>query len=190
MLLNPRRTAAGILIVAAAGACGPATAEQTTLPDENAVKLDQSIQSLKDEVLQFNREAQTAEQDVLYPSQTRVSVFLGVRVSALLIKDISIAFDDGGPQKLSYTDNQAKSFLQNNGIHRMLLANLAPGSHRIRAEFSARFADDKPDAAPITGSYEAIFDKGYREAELELVLARSSRLSKPTLSLKQWRKVR
>ncbi|MGH8456661.1 MAG: hypothetical protein ACRETE_06720, partial [Stenotrophobium sp.] len=61
---------------------------------------------------------------------------------------------------------------------------------RIRAEFTAQFADAKPKAALLTGHYEALFDKDYGPTALELTLARATSLSKPGLSLRQWRPAR
>jgi hypothetical protein len=191
MPLNPCRKAVRAFIVAAGCATGTLWAEPPPAPVESgALKLDQAIQGIKDEVLQFNRDATTLEQDSLYPAHSRTSVFVGVRLGGLMLREFSVSFDGGETQKFTYNDNEALAFLENKGLRRVVRVNLAPGAHRLRAEFSAQFADAKPDAAPITGSYEAIFDKTYSDANLELTLARATRMAKPTLSLKQWRKTR
>ncbi|TXH05085.1 MAG: hypothetical protein E6R07_05675 [Nevskiaceae bacterium] len=175
-----------VLVVAAACAVGTLQAAAPPAPDANALQIDQNIQSLKDEVLQFNRDAVTLEQDTLYPPYSRTSVYLGVRIGGLLVKDFSIAFDDGTPQTFNFTDDEGRAFLLHNGLRRMLRANLAPGPHRIRADFSAQYADAKPSDAPVTNHFEAIFDKGYSQTDLELTLGRSTRVAKPGLTLKQW----
>lgn len=159
-------------------------------PDSNALKLDQTIQGLKDQVLTFNRDATAVEQASLYPPYTRTNVFLGVRLSGLLIKEFSVSFDGGLPQKFTFDETESLAFLQHRGFRRVVRLNLEPGSHRIRADFSAQFADAKPDAAPITGNLEAVFDKNYNDTDLELMILRSGFMADPSITLKQVRSTR
>ena len=190
MLANPCREAVRVLIVAAACAAGTLHAAAPPAPDANALKLDQDIQALKDGMLQFNRDAVTLEEDTLYPRHSRASVYLGVRIGGLLMKDLSLVFDDGIPQTFNFTEEEARALLLNNGLRRMLRANLTPGAHRVRADFTAQYADAKPDAAPLAGHFEAIFDKGHSDTGLELTLGRNTRMARPSLTLKQWSRTR
>ena len=153
-----------------------------------APKLDKTIQDLKNETLQFNREATTLERDALYPDHSRVAVYLGVRVNNLLINEINVSIDNGPSQKIVYEDNQSRALFQGSNIDRLLYANVPPGSHRIHADYIARYDGSKPDATPIAGSYDAFFDKTYSESELELVISRGRSNSKPVVTLKEWRR--
>lgn len=156
-------------------------------PDELVIQNDQVIQALKDEVLEFSREAQAVEDEVLFPAHSRLSIYLGVRVTGLLLNEVTLSIDDLPPQKVTYDDRGARALLSEGNLQRLLRANIAPGPHRVRVSFSGRFYDDKPDEPPLTDQYEAIFDKGLNEAELEFVISRASRFSRPGLSMKQWR---
>jgi hypothetical protein len=187
------RKAVRVLIVAVSCATGLAWADDVPTPpqpDSGALKLDQTIQGLKDDVLQFNRDATALEQDSLFPPYSRTSVFLGVRISGLLVKEFSVSFDGGEPQKFTFDDNQSRAFLLHKGLRRVLRVNLPPGAHRIRADFSAQYADAKPDAAPITGNLEAIFDKNYNDTDLGLMLVRSGFMAPPSITLQQTRSAR
>ncbi|MGH8460946.1 MAG: hypothetical protein ACRESS_05020 [Stenotrophobium sp.] len=186
-----------IFVVASATVCAaaqaappviaPAQPQRPALPDPNTLKLDSDIQGVKDEVLKFDKDAQSVEQDALYPDYSRVTVFVGMRIDDLLLNQISVSFDNGAPQKIIFDRNESIALLLNRkNLVRVLRANLKPGSHRVHAEFSARYADAKPADAPLTGSYDALFDKGYGPADLELNVTRYSRISKPALSLRQW----
>lgn len=155
--------------------------------DEEALRLDQQVQVLKDEVLEFNREAQRAEDAVLFPAHSRLSIYVGVRVSGLLAREVTVSLDDGAPQTYTYEDRDAKALLGNQHLQRVLRANVEPGPHRIRVSFTGEWADADEDDEPVTDVYEGIFDKGKTEAELELLLARESRVAKPRLALRQWR---
>ncbi|MGH8457515.1 MAG: hypothetical protein ACRETE_11050, partial [Stenotrophobium sp.] len=64
MPLNPCREAVRVLVFAASLASAAAA---QAAPDENAIKLDQAEQGIKDEVLKFNGDAERVEQNALYP---------------------------------------------------------------------------------------------------------------------------
>ncbi|SFF46934.1 hypothetical protein SAMN04488120_1058 [Fontimonas thermophila] len=167
----------------------PLAAAATPDISERAVRLDQTIQALKDETVELTREAQAIETDALIPEYERVSVYLGVGVRGLLLESVSVAIDDRAPEVYHYEEQDARALLAEHSLHRVLRTSVAPGPHRIRVSFTGRYADDKPDAPPVTSSYEAIFDKDHREAELEFRIVRASRFGNETrLSMKQWRK--
>lgn len=185
MLITHGRRAHGVLVACVVGLLSPAFAAQN---DAQALKLDQAVQALKDEVLEFNREAQAVENEVLLPAHARLSVYLGVKVSGLLLEEVSVMIDDGRPVVYRYDANDARALLNETSLQRIVRTPVAGGAHRIRVSFTGHYADDKEDAPPVTDSFEAVFDKGLEEAELELTIARERRLAgKPRLSMKQWR---
>lgn len=179
-----------LLSVAILAGAAPARAADPAQTEDHELQLDQTVQALKDEVVEFVREAQTVEDDVTFPAETRLEVYLGVKVSGLLMKDVSVTLDDHAAESFTYSDRDARAMLSDLNLQRLLRANVNAGAHRIRVAFTAQMVDAKPDAEPITDSYEAIFDKATAPAELEFVVSRPTRLSKPRLSMKQWRAAR
>jgi hypothetical protein len=167
-----------------------APAAEPPPPDEREIQLDQSIQALKDEVVEFTRDAQSIEDDVLFPPQTRLDVYLGIKVSGLLMKQVTVSVDDRPAETHDYTDKDARALLADLNLERLLRANVNVGAHRVRVAFSGQFIDAKPDAAPVTDTYDAIFDKGVTPTELEFVVSRPTRFAKPRVSMKQWRAAR
>lgn len=161
-----------------------AAAANAPPPDPEQLKLDGAIQGLKEEVLEFNRDALNVENDVLYPLHTRANVYFGVKVNALLVKTISVAVNDKPPVTYTYSDPEARALLNSEGLHRLMRVNLEPGAHRISVDYTAQFAEAKPEDPLVSGHYEAIFDKRSRTAELELMLTRSSRLEQPQMRLR------
>lgn len=155
---------------------------------EQAIRLDQSVQALKDEVLEFNRAAQAIENEVLLPAHARVSVYLSLKVSGLLLDEVSVMIDDRRPEVYHYDETDARALLAKDSLQRLSRLMVTPGAHRIRATFSGNFADAKADEPPVTGSFEAVFDKQQGETELELVIERERRFGgKPRITMKQWR---
>ncbi len=158
---------------------------------ERAAQLDQAIQVMKDEIVELSRDAQAIENDLLIPAHQRVSVYLGVGVRGLLMREVSVTVDDRKPEIYRYDERDARALLADHALQRLLQTSVAPGPHRIRVTYVARYADDPPDAPPVTQSYDAIFDKDHHEAELEFNIARASRFGTETrMSLKQWRALR
>lgn len=184
------RKAPGAAFAVALFVAAPAFAAQLPPPDENALKLDQTIQALKAEVVEFAAAAQAVEDAVRYPDYSRVSAYLGVRINGLLLTESSVAIDDQPPETYSYDERDARALLSEGNLQRILRTNVEPGPHRIRVSVTGRIADADADDPPVTDTYEAIFDKGVGEAELEFVISRPSRLAKPRLSMKQWRATR
>lgn len=164
-----------------------AHAAQAPATEENSAKLDGIIESLKKEAVDFNREAQDIEQVVMYPDHSRLSVYISCDVSRLLLQNVTVIIDDGKPLRHDYSERSAKALLLSDGLHRVLLTNVPPGSHRIRAEFRGQFADADADDAPVTGRFEEIFEKTSKPMDLELRVARYTRLSPPKLSLVVWK---
>ncbi len=175
----------GVLVAVALCLTAPAFAAET---DEQAIKLDQAVQTLKQEVLEFNAQAQAVENEALLPSHARVSVYVGVRVGGLLLSEVSVMIDDRRPEIYHYDETDARALLHEKSVQRIVNTTLPPGAHRIRISFRGQFADDKADAAPVTDSFEAIFDKDQRPAELEFTIARERRFGgKPRITMQQWR---
>ncbi len=185
-MLNPRgRKALGALLVCFVSLLPNTVVAQA---DPQSMKLDQAVQALKDEVVEFNREAQALENEVLLPTTARLSVYLNVKVNGLLLEEVSVMVDEERPVIYRYDAKDARALLNESSAQRVLRTQVTAGAHRIRVNFSGHYADDKADAPPITDSFEAVFDKATEEAELEFTIARERRLGgKPRLSMKQWR---
>lgn len=156
-------------------------------PEETAIKLDGIIESLKKEAVDFNSEAQDIEQSVLYPLHSRVSVFISCKISQLLLQNVTITVDDNAPVRYDYSERSARALLLSEGLHRIALSNVEPGRHRIRAEFRGQFADADKNDPPVAGRFEAEFDKTRKPVDLELRIARNSRLAKPQMALVLWK---
>ncbi|MEQ1437934.1 hypothetical protein AAG565_01095 [Fontimonas sp. SYSU GA230001] len=166
-------------------------AAQTQDMTDRAIRLDQAIQALKDEVLDVSRDAQAVENAVLAPEDQRVSIYVSLAIRGLLLDEIRIAIDGGPDELYRYDETEARALLAANSAQRVLRTAVAVGPHRIRFSYSGRYADTAPDSPPVTGQYEAIFDKDYRESELEFHLSRASRFGDQIrTSMKEWRRQR
>ena len=173
--------AAGVLALAALSA---AAADRET---EEALELDQAIQVLKDEALQFDRDAQLSEEEYAYPPHTRVTVYVSVEVQALLMKKLVVDIDGADTVTYEYSDLDAKALLRSKGLQRLGRFNVSKGGHRLSAQFIGRYADAEEGEADIVDRIESVFDKKYAPVDLELVVAKANRGAKPMLILREWR---
>lgn len=156
-------------------------------PDEEAIGLDQTVQSLKDELVQFNRDAQLAEDEFLYPSQSRLSVYLSNRVEGFLLQEVRVTIDDGAPVVYTYGEDDSRALLRENALQRLVHTNVDRGAHRIKADFRGKRIDADEDDEPLIGNHEAIIDKSLDPAEIELLIVASPRRRHPVMQLKEWR---
>lgn len=166
--------------------CG-AQAADTAAPDEGALNLDQAVQALKDEGIQFNRDAQMAEEAYLFPPATRLAVYVSNRIRNLLLKEVSIRVDDREPVTYRYGEIDARALLEKGAMQRLMLTNLDRGAHRLQVAYSGRFMDGDEQTGEFAETYQAVFDKGLDAAELELEILRGSRKGAPSMKLKEWR---
>lgn len=152
-------------------------------PDEAAIRrADQDLQAIKDEAIRLNRDLQAIEQALLYPDQTRTSLYVSVKVPGFLLDDISVRINENEAVSRAYSDSEARAFLKGDGWHRLLRLRLDPGTYRLQASFTGHFFDARPTDPPVKGTVETVFEKGLTELDLLLPVARNTRLDKPGLS--------
>jgi len=154
--------------------------------DEEMLAIDQELQALKAEVLDVNQSALRTEAAFQYPDETRVSIYVGVQAPGLLVEDVVITVDDSPPTARKF-DVVESIALQRRGLYRALRLNTTPGSHRIRVEFSGRYADAKPGVPAMRSRYEGIFEKTLRPSDLEVLISISAYGKPATIRLRDWR---
>ena len=180
-----KRLAALLLVVAPvlpAGSLGAAEPD-----NEQALQLDQNIQTLKDEAVQLSRDAQLVDEMVNYPPYLRVDVYVSVETAALLLQKLSVSVDGAEPVRYEYNENDAKALLKSKGLQHVGRFRAAKGIHRLHAEYTGNYADAQSGEAPITDAFDVVFDKGVSTTTLELIVGKANRGGKPILRLKEWR---
>jgi len=168
----------------------PAAAATADLA-ERAIKLDQTVQALKDEVLEFNSAASAAEVDAVLPDYKRLTVYLSVKAGGLLLQDVTVKIDDRAPEVYHYDEFDSRAILGKDALQRLIRVAAEPGPHRLHVSFHGQFADAK-DSDPLLGDqYDVTIDKPASATDVEFIIAKESRFGgKPKLTMKQWRSAR
>jgi hypothetical protein len=156
--------------------------------EQSAIDVDQTVQALKDEMVQFNRDASAAEDEFLYPPESRLSVYVSNAIPNLQLKQVTVQVDETAPVTVTYDEDAAHSMIAKDALQRVLRSNIARGGHRLKASFAGQMGDAKQGADPVTGTYEALFDKGVDPVEIELEIGKGKRRgSTIAMQIKEWR---
>jgi hypothetical protein len=158
----------------------PAAAESTQA--EEFRSLDQDVQDLKKEVLDLNRELFQLEEDLLFPANTQVAVFLSMDVGAFFALDtLTVKVDDKEVANYLYTEREAEALLRG-GVQRVFLGNLKVGSHELTAFFTGR----GPNVRDYKRGTSLTFEKGVGAKYVELKISDKQVKEQPEFMVKEW----
>ncbi|GEM_PF-410081 len=112
---------------------GEAAAEGAPEPIES---LDPKIQALKEEILELNAQLFRLQEDLLFPEDSSVIVFLQVQGGHYFTLDaVKLHLNDTLVASHLYTDREVAA-LNKGGIQRLYQGNLKSGEHELVAIFS------------------------------------------------------
>lgn len=164
----------------AAGATSTDAPAETPAPDTKG--LDQEVQGLKKDVVDLNRDLFVLEEELLFPANTQVAVFLSMDVGDFFALDsVQLKIDQKEVINYLYTPREVEALLRG-GVHRLYLGNLKVGKHELVAFFSGKGPNDRDykRGASIT------FEKGIGAKYLELKINDRQRKQQPEFEIKDW----
>jgi hypothetical protein len=141
----------------------PAWAEDAGTPEQNIEALDVKIQRLKDDVLDLNTRLFRLQEDLLYPEDSSVVVFLSVEGGNYFSLDaVKLMLDDTMVTSYLYTDREV-SALKKGGIQRLYMGNMKSGDHQLAAVFTGKGPQGqdykRAETIPLTKEKGAAFLK-------------------------------
>lgn len=173
---------AGAASAPAPAASVPAVAASAPAASASSVSLDTRIQEAKGDVIRLNRDLLVLEEELLFPANTQVAVFLSMDVGKLFeLGSVQVKLDDKVVANYLYTPLEVKA-LHRGGVQRMYLGNLKSGTHEIVALFTGggpHFRDYKRGAT-------VKFDKGTEPKYIELQIKDSAGKLQPEFVVKVW----
>lgn len=166
------------------GLSSSAFALEPVAPDEDAIKLDQTIQVLKDEATQLEGDAQAARRKHLFPPSSSVAIYLSNSVRNLLLEEVRLSIDGGEPIVHRYDPFSSRALLVDGALQELALINVERGRHEIELNLSGELA--KGDR--LNSTYTAIFDKRFDANEIELEILPGKRGGPPAFRVREWRR--
>ncbi|OZG73515.1 hypothetical protein BTA51_10895 [Hahella sp. CCB-MM4] len=112
-------------------------------PANSTENLAQRTESLKKRVIELNRELYKLEEEILYPANTQVVVFLSVADNVDFDLD-SVELNLNGKLATSYLYSEREmNALKRGGVQRLYMGSLSAGPHKVEAVFNGRGGNDK-----------------------------------------------
>jgi hypothetical protein len=163
----------------------PATAAPATAaapPAADFKSLDGDVQGLKKEVLDLNRDLFLLEEELLFPANTQVAVFLSLDVGTFFELDsVQVKVDNKEVANYLYTEREVEA-LNRGGVHRVFIGNLKVGKHELVAFFTGK----GPHERDYRRGANLNFEKGVGAKFLELRISDRQSAQQPEFSVKEW----
>lgn len=165
-----------VLAVALCAAAAPVAAQTTT------ANLDDRIQDVKGDVIRLNRDLMVLEEELLFPANTQVAIFVSMDVGKLFQLDsVKIKLDDKDVANYLYTPAEVQA-LHRGGVQRIYVGNLKAGSHELVAFFTGKGPHDRDYKRGAT----IRFDKSTEPKYIELQIKDSTGKLQPEFEVKVW----
>jgi hypothetical protein len=164
---------------AAAGAPAAATSAPGAADTRS---LDEDTQALKKDVVDLNRDLFVLEEELLFPANTQVAVYISMDVGEFFALDsVTLKIDNKEVTNYLYTPREVDALLKG-GVQRLYLGNLKVGNHELVAFFSGK----GPDSRDYRRGASLKFDKSIGAKYLELKIEDRQRKMQPEFEIKDW----
>lgn len=160
----------------------PAAAPVPDAPAPEFKTLDQEVQGLKKDVVDLNKDLFVLEEELLFPANTQVAVYVSMDVGTFFALDsVQVKIDNKQVKNYLYTAREADALLKG-GVQQLYLGNLKVGKHELVAFFTGK--------GPIERDYKrgAVlhFEKGVGAKYLELKITDRVAKHQPEFAVKDW----
>ena len=180
---NARRSLGAAMLYLFVCATGLALADEVRVDSrERFIEVDREIQAAKQEVLEINREIMLLEEQLLYPHDQQLVVFVSLSQSLPLdIDSVSLALDGRTLSRHVYSAGE-KAALNNGGVHRLYVGRLDKGTHIVYVSVSASTKDERQ----LFRQQSAKIIKGPGRKVMELSIAPGNEGTDPKFTIHQW----
>jgi hypothetical protein len=147
-----------------------------------ATGLDSRIQDVKGDVIRLNRDLLVLEEELLFPANTQVALFVSMDVGKLFSLDsVQVTLDDKVVSNYLYTPLEVQA-LHRGGVQRMYVGNLKSGEHTLTAFFTGKGPHERDYKRGATLKFEK--DTGAKYIELQI--KDSAGKLQPEFDVKVW----
>jgi len=167
---------------AATPAAATAPAAAPDAPPAELKTLDQEVQGLKKDVIDLNKDLFVLQEELLFPANTQVALYLSMDVGTFFALDsVTVKIDNKEVKNYLYTAREADALLKG-AVQQIYLGNLKVGKHELVAFFNGK--------GPVERNYKRgatiSFDKGVGAKYLELKITDRVPKHQPEFMIKDW----
>lgn len=158
------------------------SAATASAEDTGSQPLDTQMQDIKQQVLALNRDLFLLEEELLFPANTQVSVFLSLDVGTFFDLDaVELKLDGKTVTHHLYTRNETEA-LRRGGVQRLYLGNLKSGGHELVALYTGKGPHERDYRRGTTLKVS----KGLGPKYVELQISDSTDKQQPAFIVKEW----
>ncbi len=144
--------------------------------------LDADIQDMKQLLLELNRDLFLLEEELLFPANTQVAVFVSMDVGNFFgLDSVQIKLDDKDVANYLYTTREVDALISG-GVHQLFLGNLKAGEH----ELVAIFTGEGPHEREYRRGASLVFEKGIGPKYIELTISDREQALQPEFVVREW----
>ncbi len=183
---HPVRAAEPAVLAPAAAAASAAAAPEApgdaASAEGSTRALDEQIQDLKQSVVDLNKDLFVLEEELLFPANTQVAVFVSMDVGQFFgLDSVTLKIDKREVSNYLYTPREVAALLKG-GVQRLYVGNLRAGTHELVALFSGK----GPTERDYRRGASIKFEKGVGAKYLELKISDRVRRQQPEFEIKDW----
>ncbi|MEL6447861.1 MAG: AraC family transcriptional regulator [Pseudomonadota bacterium] len=150
--------------------------------DDMARALDSEVADLKKEVLALNRELFLLEEELLFPANSQVALFVSMDVGDFFALDaVQVKIDGKEVANYLYSEREVEALIRG-GVHRIHVDNLKSGDHEIVAFFTGK----GPQGRDYKRGAELTFEKGLGAKYMELRISDRQSKLQPEFFISEW----
>jgi len=140
------------------------------------------VQDLKKDVVDLNKDLFVLEEELLFPANTQVAVFVSVDVGDFFALDsVTLKIDNHEVKDYLYTPREVAALLKG-GVQQLYVGNLKAGQHELVAFFNGKGPNERNYRRAATLKFE----KGVGAKYLELKITDRARAQQPEFEIKDW----
>ena len=144
--------------------------------------LDESIQNLKTLVMNLNRDLFLLEEELLFPANTQVAIFVSMDVGEFFDLDsVQIKLNDQNVANYLYTSREVDALIRG-GVQQLYLGNMKAGRHELVAIFTGHGPHERDYRRGAT----IVFDKGIGPKYIELSISDREQKLQPEFVVTEW----
>lgn len=157
-------------------------ADSAAAKPEEFRTLDEEVQDLKKLAVDLNRDLFLLEEELLFPANTQVAVFVSMDVGEFFgLDSVELTLDGEDVTNYLYTDREVTALLRG-GVQRLFVGNLRAGEHELVAVFTG----EGPHTRDYRRGASLVFEKGIGPKYIELTISDREVRLQPEFVVKEW----
>ncbi|TDJ31090.1 MAG: AraC family transcriptional regulator [Gammaproteobacteria bacterium] len=140
------------------------------------------MQNLKTLVMNLNRDLFLLEEELLFPANTQVAIFVSMDVGEFFDLDsVQIKLNDQNVANYLYTSREVDALIRG-GVQQLYLGNMKAGQHELVAIFTGHGPHERDYRRGAT----IVFDKGIGPKYIELSISDREQKLQPEFVVTEW----